>query len=434
MANSCTNLRSNLAFQTPVYDKAFLADLKPMDSCYIGRHETGAWEDGTGDTHFFDRITVAQPNLTTPWGAVSAAECGSNACNPPRTFVSFGTQRSSYSKEQIVLTSQLFCLDQLRNNTNPQAQVAEILRGLKKMPEMFTTEFLRNRAAERANKIQIAGSSFAEFTPTTANTEENLTLINLTSTGLPTSQLTWSYLNYITSKLSLQGYYQDSQLPRGMFNLITDPRSWFLLSNGSSDIKQVMALDNPQAASALYKIGYGIQQPFGNIAPSLDELPPRFQVLSGSMLQRVYPYTNANQTTGTGREINDAWVKARYQLSYIWHPKAIKVWTEAFDKINPLVPSVNNAMYGQWTFVNPNGAFLFNQPDGTQCTMNGDLQNYFYWLCRLVMAFEYKYPELIMPIIHLVDGNGFSSTTDLPVCGSAPQYTNQSYSSLPVEC
>jgi len=417
-----------------VYDKVFLQDLKPLDSCYVGRHETGAWEDGTGDQHYFDRITIAQPNLTTPWGAVSAAECGPSACEPPRTFVSFGSQRSSYSKEQITLTSQLFCLDQLRNNTNPQAQIAEILRGLKKMPEMFNTEFLRNRAAERANTIQIAGSTFPEFTPTTSNTEENLTLINLTSTGLPTSQLTWSYLNYLTSQLALQGYYEGSQLPRGMFNLITDPRTWFNLSNGSSDIKQVMALDNPQAASALYKIGYGIQQPFGNIAPTLDELPARFQVLSGSLLQRVYPYYNSNQTTGTGRNVNPAWLKARYQLSYIWHPKAIKVWTEAFDKINALVPSVNNAMYGQWSFVNPNGAFIFNQPDGTQCTKNGDLQNYFYWLCRLVMGFQYKYPELIMPIIHLVDGNGFSSTTDLPVCGSAPQYVNTSYSSLPLEC
>lgn len=435
MANSCTSIRTNLALQTPVYDKAFLREFKPMDSPYIGRHETGAWEDGTGDQHFFDRITVAQPNLTVPWSRVDASECAANSpCDPARTFVAFGTQRDSYYKESIVLQSQLFCLDQLRNQTNPQDQIAEILRNIKKMPEMFTTEFIRNKAAERNTKIQIAGSGFAEFVPTTSNTEENLTLINLTTTGLPTSQLTWPYLNYLQQKIALEGYYTESGLPAGMINLITDPRAWFLLTNGSADIKPMMAFDNPQASSALYKINMGVGQPYGNIAPTLDTLPVRFQVLSGSLLQRVYPYVNAANTTGTKRVVNDAWVKARYQLSYIWHPKAIKIWTEAFQKINPLVPSVNNAMYGQWTFKNPDGNFTFTQPDGTVCTKNNDLLNWFYWITRLTLGFQYKYPELIMPILHLVDGSGFSSTTDAPVCGSAPQYVAQNYSSSPTEC
>lgn len=425
-----------MALQTPVYDALFLKEFKPMDSPFIGRHETGTWEDGTGDTHFFDRMTVAQPDLTKSWGRIDASECGTNSCNPPRSFVSFGSQRDSYFKEQLVLNSQLFCLTQLRHQTNPGEQIADIYRVIKQIPEMFTTEFIRNRATQFAPTIQIAGDDFATFTPSAATVENNLTVMNLTASGLPTSQLSWSYLNYQTMALQLQGYERESGLPMGLYNLITDPRSWFLLSNGSADIKATQALGNPQDASPLYKIAVdgGIQQPFGNIAPTLDKFPPRFQVLSGSILNRVYPYVNAANTTGTKRDINPAYLRARYQLSYIWHPKAVKVWTSAFKKIHEKIPSVNSALYGQWSFINNQGVMSFTQPDGTVCTINNDLQNYFYWLCAMELGFQYKYPELVMPIMHLVDGNGYSSTTDIPVCGSAPQYVAQTYSSAPIEC
>ena len=436
MANSCTSFRTNLALQTPVYDQMFLKEYKAMDSPVIGRHETQAWEDGTGDTHYFDRMTVAQPDLTKSWGRIDASECGTNSCNPPRTHVAFGTQRDSYYKEQIVLTSQLFCLTQLRHQTNPGDQIAEIYRNIKKMPEMFTTEFLRNHAFDKSPTVQIAGSSFGTFTPTSLNTENNLTVINLGSSGaLPTSELTWPYLNYLTTNLQLQGYETESGLGAGMYNLITDPRAWFKLTNGSADIKEMMALSGSEQASPLYKIGQGIQKPFGNIAPTLDQMPARFQVISNGYLNRVYPYYNATNTTGTKRVVNPAYVNARYQLSYIWHPKSIKLWTQQFKKINEKVPSVNSALYGQWSFINNQGQMTYTQPDGTICSaINNDLQNYFYWLCALELGFQYKYPELIMPILHLVDGSGKDCMTDSPVCGSAPQYAAQTYTSAPTEC
>lgn len=436
MANSCSSFRTNLALQTPVFDRLFLKEFKPLDSAYIGRHETEAWEDGTGDTHYFDRMTIGQPDLTKGWQRIDASECGTNSCSPPRTHVAFGTQRDSYYKEQVVLTSQLFCLTQLRHQTRPGEQIAEIYRNLKKIPEMFTTEFLRNRAFQYAPTVQIAGSSFATFTPAASTVEQNLTVINLTASGLPTSELTWPILNYYCTNAELQGYSTESGLPMGLYNLITDPRAWWKLSNGSADIKEMMALTNSDQASPLYKIAVdgGVQKPFGNIAPTLDRYPARFQVLSGSILNRVYPYYNAANTTGTKRVVNPAYVNARYQLSYIWHPKAIKLWTQQFKKMHEKVPSVNSAIWGQWNFVNNQGVVSYTQPDGTVCTLNNDLQLYFYWLCGLELGFQYKYPELIVPILHLVDGSGKDCAVDSPVCGSAPQYAAQTYSDAPTEC
>jgi hypothetical protein len=434
MADSCVNLRTNLSQQTPVYDKMFLKDFKPMSAPYIGRHETEAWPVGTGDTHYFDKIEVGQPNLTNSWQRISAGEC-ENACSPPRVHVGWGGERNSYYKEQMVLTSQLMCLTQIMNQTRPGEQIAKIYQVLKKIPEIYTQDFIRVNAFKKHSTVQVASSSFGTFTPTTVNTTGQLTVVDLGGTAnLPTSQLTWSYLNYLQSLLTLEGYDDESGLPAGMGNLLTDARSWFLLSNGSADIKATQALSSPQAASALYKIGYGIQQPFGNIAPSLDTQPVRFQHTGNGRLNRVYPYVNVAATTGIKRQVNPAWVRARYQLSFLWHPKAIKVWTPEFTKINEMVPSVNTALYGQWSFINPQGVISYDQPDGTTCTKNNDLQDFFYWVCRLQLGFQYMYPSLLMPILHLVDGNGYSSTVDDPVCGTAPQYVPQYYLDNPSEC
>ena len=417
-----------------MYDKMFLRDFKPMNSPYIGRHETEAWPTGTGDTHYFDRVEVGQPNLSNQWQRISAGEC-ENACSPPRVHVGWGGTRSSYYKEQMVLTSQLMCLTQIMNQTRPGEQIAQIYRLLKKIPETYTQDFIRVNAFRQSPSVAIAGSDFNTFVPTTVNTTGQLTVVNLGATAsLPTSQLSWPYLNYLQTIQQLNGSDDESGLPTGMGNLITDARAWFLLTNGSGDVKETMALAGPEQASALYKIGYGIQKPFGNFAPSLDAMPIRFQHTGNGRLNRVFPYVNVAATTGIKRQVNAAWVQARYQLSFLWHPKAIKVWTATFDKIHEMVPSVNSALYGQWSFINPQGVISYDQPDGTTCTKNNDLQDFFYWVCRLQLGFQYMYPELIVPILHLVDGSGKSSTVNDPVCGTAPQYVPQYYLDNPSEC
>lgn len=437
MADSCTDLRTNLALQTPVYDEMFLEDFKPLDSPVMGRHESGPWQDGTGDTHYFDRIHVGQPDLSQSWQRIDAGEC-ENACAAPRVHVAFGTERNSYYKEQMVLTSQLFCLTQLRHQTRPGEQIARIYKGLKKLPEIYTTDFLRVHAFDKAAEVHIAGDNFATFTPDTtppSNIGGQLTTVNLNGVGnLPESQLTWQYLNYLTTDLDLEGYSTESGLPDSMFNLITHPRSWFKLTNGNADMKDMMALDDPQDASPLYKIGEGVQRPFGNLVPTLDKQQIRFQHMGAGVLNRVYPYTNVATTTGIKRQVNSVWVNARYGLSFLWHPKAVKIWTAAFKKIHEAVPSVNSALYGQWNFVNPQGVIQYEMPDGTVCTKNNDQQLWFYWLCALELGFEYKYPELLMPILHLLDGSGKDCMTNDPVCGDAPQYVSQDYSNDPTVC
>ena len=258
-----------------------------------------------------------------------------------------------------------------------------------------------------------------DITAPVTNIAGQLTIVDVGSAAnLPQSQLTWPYLNYLTTILGLEGYTEaGSGLPQGMYNLITDPRAWFLLTNGNDSMKDMMALGDPQQASPLYKIGQGVQKPFGNIAPTLDKLPIRFQLMSGGsggVLNRVQEYYNTPTTTGLKRVVNPAWVNARYQLSFLWHPKAIKIFTPDFRKISEKVPTVNTSFYGKWSFVNPQGLLQYTMPDGTVCTKNNDEQLWFYWLSAMELGFQYMYPEMIMPILHLVDGSGKDSNGQQP--------------------
>ncbi|MGV1047683.1 MAG: hypothetical protein ACOYD4_04040 [Solirubrobacterales bacterium] len=446
MADRCDAFRTNLAQQTPVFDQKFLPNFNPLNSAVMGRHETGVWETGTGDTHTFDTITVGQPNLQNRWQRVNAGlsssgaepqgEC-TDACMPPRVFVAGGSKRSTYFPEQLDLQSQIFCLTQLEHSTKPSEQVAEWYSKIKQLPEFYNTDFLQVHAADMNTAIQICSMpTFPTLTPAPGaggNISGQLTTINCAASGLPTSQLTFPYLNYLTTQLDLDGYHEaESGLPADLFNLITDPRSWFNMTNGAPEMKNMMALTGFQQSSPLYKIGSGIQQPFGNIAPTLNPRQIRFQA-SGTMLYRVEPYINTAATTGLEPIKNPAWINARYGLSFIWHPKAIKLWTKSFAKIHEKIPSVNSAMYGKWNVIN-DGVLMVPQPDGTTCTIRNDNRKKFYWLCEMYLGFQFKYSKFLYPIIHLLDGSGKDCATDSPVCGSAPQYAAQDYSNNPIVC
>lgn len=442
-------MRTNLAAQTPVYDEAFLQDWKPLDSAYMGKHLTETWKQGSGDTHISDRIEIGMPNLQTPWQPISANLPGygpnsgggcASSCEPPRTHVAFGTTRTQHGMEQRMLSSQLFCMTDLRYNTRPSEQISQIMKGLKKIPEMYTSDFLRVKAFSQAPAVTVAQSTPLTFVPTSLNTAGQLTTIDLGGiANLPTSQLSFPLLNYVTTTLGLNGYTEaGSGLPSGMYNGIFSERAWFKLTNGADSMKDMMALTDPSQASPLYKIGEGIQKPFGNIAPSLDSRPIRFQYMtgvgSGGVLNRVQEYYNVATTTGIRRVANPAWVNARYELGFIWHPKAIKLFTPEFKKMHEKVPTVNSAMFGEWQFVNNQGLMRYISPDGTSCDKDNVLQNWFYWVTRLELGFQYLYPELMIPILYLVDGSGLNSIVADPVCGTAPAYAAQTYSDNPTVC
>lgn len=457
-AATCDFLRSNFARQTPVFDERFLNDYisEMVNEPFMGRHKTETWNDGAA-SRFFDKIHVQQVDFLTPWArrgttgggvgggtgnpgasgvVTSGADCTSGLCNPPRTLVGYGTTRDSYFMENKIIQSQPFCLDDLRNIPNVGSQVAEIYKVLRTMPMAIIGDYLRTRFFSYHDAVQIAGSAFTSFTPASTNTDQNLTTVKLASAAaLPTSELTWPILQYYGQLLGMRGYDKMSGMAAGMRNLVTHSRTYFKLVGQNPEIKSQLHLVGVKDVSPLYKLGSGINaDPFGNFAPTFDEKQVRWQHAGSGLLNRVLPYLNSPATTGEKPIVNTAWFRARYGLSYLLHPQAAVLFTPKPKKIHEMVPSVNSAMWGSWDFVNNKGIIQWTRPDGNICQQNNDLQWWFYWLCYLEAGFKYEQRDLVMPIIHLIDGSGADCVVDSPVCGDPPVYTAQDYTSGLLEC
>lgn len=414
-----------------MFDEIFLEDYisgELVADPFLGRHKTKTWADGK-DTLFYDKLHVQQPNYTKEWQRISSDECG-NACEPPQVTIGIGSTRRNAFIQQLDLNSQPFCLQQLRGIPRAGEQITEWYKTIREIPASYFSDFLRTHFTSFHTTLQIAGSDYDTFTITSANTDEQLTTINLGSTTLlPTSQLTLQILDVYTQELDLRGYGKKSGLPKGMFNLVTHPRQYQYLTGMNPALRGQLYSQNMKDLSPLYKVGAGINaEPFGNIAPTFDVKQLRFQHSGNGLLQRVFPYRNVATTTGKMPEVNPDWLNARYAISYLLHPEAATLYTPEPKKIHPLVPSVNSAMFGKWTFVNNQGIIRLPNPDGTYCDKDNTDQFWFFWRAHLEAGFRYDQPELVMPVLHLIDGAGRACTVDAPVCGVAPQYSSQSYS------
>lgn len=449
MSLSCSQLNSSLARQTPVYDSAFLKDfISDMTTApYLGRHQTEIWDDGA-ETRVFDKISVGQPNYTNQWNKRVGADCGMSF--PTKNYVAFGTTRDNYFMENQNLFSQLFSLDQLRTIPKLGAQMAEIYRNLRKIPLGFSGDFLRTRMLAYNNTLYVCGNAFNTIALTNANestmppftVDPNASTINLGGSGnLPTSDLTWDYLNYYQQVLGLNGYDMESGLPSGMRSLVTHSRTFQRLVGLNPEIRSQVRLADFESASPLYKIGKGINaDPFGSFAPTFDEHQLRYQDAGNGYLERVLPYTNVAATTGLKPQINPDWLNARYGISYIIHPKGSTLFTPKPKKVHEMIPAVNSSMWGAWSYIGGgetnqhSNVLIYPQQDGTTCTIDNSNGWLFFWMCYLELGFKYDQRPLILPILHLIDGAGKACMVDNPICGTAPQYDVQNVSDNPPTC
>jgi hypothetical protein len=438
MAIDCNALRDEMARQTPFYDKMFLKSYQPMETDTLGRHETGAWEMGTGDTHYVDRLDIGQPDLTEPWEAIDSSECGNDPCSPPETSVAMGSKRTHHNMEQKNLKSPLWCLKKLEYDTRPDEQMRIWYEALRKLPTIYLNDWMRVHAVTDAPALEVCDDRFGNIVPDNTpggNILGQLTTISFGATAnLPQSELTFPYLRRIAAAKRAAGYATDSNLPPMMYNLITNDDSWFDLTNGRPEMKSMFAIDDYKKASPLYKVGVGLQEPYGNFAPTITNTPFKFQHIGGGVIQRVFPATNIAGDTGTIRQVNNASLDAIYTISAVWHPKAVKIWTPPGGKLHEMVPSVNSAMFGKWKLINTAQTnFSYVWPDGTECVKNNDEQMYFYWKAHLEQGFQYQQPTLAAMIVHQVDGSGRCKMVNQPVC-CTPQYARQYYTNNPTPC
>lgn len=413
---------------------------------FLGRHQTEIWDDGA-ETRVFDKIHVGQPNYTNQWNKRQGGDCGMTF--PTKNYVAIGSTRDNYFMENQNLYSQQFSLDQLRTIPKLGAQMAEIYRNLRKIPLGFSGDYLRTRMLSYNNTLYSCGNAFSTIALTNSfegtappfSIDANASTINVGSAAnLPTSDLTWDYLNYYQQVLGLNGYDIESGLPSGMRSLVTHSRTFQRLVGLNPEIRSQVRLTDFKSASPLYMPGKGINaEPFGAYAPTFDEHQLRYQLgPDGITLERVLPYVNVAATTGLKPQINPAWLNARYAISYIIHPKATTLFTPKPKKVMELIPSINSSMWGAWQYIGGMGAgsnvLIYPNQDGTSCTLDNTNGWLFFWFCYLELGFKYDQRPLIVPILHLIDGAGQACMVDNPICGTAPQYVQQVVSDNPPVC
>lgn len=439
MAISCQQLSTSLARQTPVYSETFLKDfISDMPGQpFVGKHQTEMWEDGA-ETVVFDKMHVGQPDFTKAWNRRRGADCGMTF--PTRNYVAFGSTRDEYFMENQNVYSQLFSLDQLRTIPKLKEQMTEIYRNIRRIPLSFTNDYLRTRTLSYMNKLYICGNAFTELALTlngggAGGIDSQANVINLgSSANLPTSDLTWTYLTYYSQLLGLRGYNMQSGLPTGMRALVTHPRTYQRLVGLNPEVKAFIKLNDIKSVSPLFKPGVGINaEPFGEFAPVFDENQLRYQDAGNGYLERVLPYKNIAATTGIQPDVNPDWLNARYAITYVPHPMATVLQTPKPKKIMEQIPTVNTSMWGNWGYHNE-PVLAYTQQDGSQCTIDNANQFMFYWLCYMELGFKYAQRNLMIPILHLIDGAGKACMVDNPICGAAPQYVLQNPSDAPAVC
>jgi hypothetical protein len=452
MAISCSLLNTTLARQTPVFDKEFLKDfISDMPGLpYIGRHQTETWEDGA-EARVFDKVHVGQPDYTAPWNRRTGRDCGNTS--PPRQWIAGGTTRDEYWMENKNLVSQLWDLDQLRTIPNLAGQIREMYRNIRRIPMGFTADFLRTRFLAYNDTLYICGSNFTELPlntgytvdPTTgyipavaggANIDPNASTINLGASvaSVVTSDLSLAYLNYYQQLLGMKGYDQESGMAKGMRNLVTHQRTYQRLVGQNPEVKAQLHLAGVKDVSPLYQIGTGINaDPFGSFAPTFDDHQLRYQDAGNGVLTRVLPYYNAAASTGLKPVVNPAYLNARVGISYLIHPKATVLLTPKPKKVHEMIPTVNSAMWGTWDYINDR-TMLYQQQDGSTCTIDNINLFKFYWACYMELGFKYEQRPLVVAILHLIDGAGKACTVDVPICGEEPQYSQYSTSDNPPVC
>ena len=182
---------------------------------------------------------------------------------------------------------------------------------------------------------------------------------------------------------------------------------------------------------------YGMSSAIGNFGIAWDETPMRFY-WDGSKLRRVWPYANVAATIGVQRQWSDAYQKAPYQISQVWHESSMVRYTPKLQQVNAMMPFMIRDLGGKWQFfggekdrtlvvttIDPNTGLpvktIIDNKRGNQGLLWADFEN----------GIEMQRPELARVILHQRDPG---CVTDTPSCSTPPAYVTQSWAANPVCC
>lgn len=432
---ACNDFTAYLFAQNPHYDEGILRDYFPTDDAWIGHMAHEVWDPFTGSEHTYDQAHNAFPDLTGCWTPVNTTSTGclTAPCATPESLIGWGSTRKTYGYEKKSIRTNVLCFDEIITRQKAKQQLAIIIQGLRNATLTTQSDWMRRKALQENTDIYIAGSAMTIIPIAEDTFGAECNEIDLGSADdLPTSLLTVPYLQRLTHKLNYEGYFKSKYLPAGMYKLITDDITTYQLVGGNPLITANYR-DNQlsKIGTDLYK--YGISDRVGNFGISLDFFPMRFEHIGGGVLRRVFPYVNEAATIGIKQQVSDAYLNAPYQVSYIWHPEAMKRLTPKFVTVNPEMPYLNRDLAGKWTFTGPQSDFfqVTDPATGQVCQYDNRRRNLGFFWADFQNGLKVEYPQWTRAILHLRDPG---CVQDTGRCTPIAPYTTQDNSAANALC
>ena len=325
----------------------------------------------------------------------------------------------------------VLCFDQIDTRAKAKEQMGQIVRGIKDITKIVQSDYLRRNALQQTDNVYIAGAGL-EFIANSSSlyTGAAVTMNIGGAANLPTSQLTIQYLQRFYEPLQFTGYFKSKYVPNGMFKLITDPITSQQLVQANPALVSNFKFSDFQKGGELFK--YGMSSAIGNYGIAWDGYPIRFYWDPNDLvLRRVFPFDNISATIGIKPEVSSQYITAPYQVSYVWHPEAMRRLVPDLKPVHPEMPFLTRDLGGKWNFCMDPTLVVTDPTTGDTCTIDNKARNQGLWWADFENAIKFERPELVRAILHQRDPG---CVTDMPACSVAPAYVQQSYSDVNPVC
>lgn len=419
--------------RTEHLDEEILKDITPVGSIN-GMMEIGTFQPFDGTSHTYDRFNRVAIDHSAEWANVNDENCEGQPCDPCETLVCFGSTRDEFHLEQKSFTSCLFCYDQMLTIDRAKEHYANAVEQLRAAQELIIGNRIRSEAFRYAGYHWVAGGG-ANAGMTAFTFTETGNLINVLPSVLPTSKLTVNMLRRRLQTQILNGAL--GKTPMGQppeLEVLTDMETIWDLIEGDSNLKDSWRFDAFNAGAIEY-YKYGWAGRVGNFMLKADLHPIRFQILQdGVTLNQVFAYSNEAATNGIRGVVNDAYINAPIQATFIWHRRAMSQLVLDAAQVHPMMPFVPRSFGGKWQFV------MDNLTCGTAVDANGlvipiavdnSRRNKGKFIADFKFSTKKRYPEFMEVILHLREP---ACIIPVPVCQDAPQYVTQDYSCEQCDC
>ncbi len=369
-----------LVDQTPYFDQMIMEDIRPTDG-WIGNFATATAPMGTPTEIVQDRFRVVWPNTTKTWRKVVAngPGCTGNPCDPPKSQIGWGADRLVYFAEEQTWETPLQCYNQAMHITHAVEHVEQIVtRILKPATSAIHSNYLRKRTLQWGKRKIVANQTMDAFTFQWTlggpNGDEEI-YFDCSVSPSNVYKLSPQHLQFWFSPLMREGYagYNPFKETAPYIELVTDMNTCWELDKlgGATGFGGVPSVTGNWrftewgAANAYWRYGFSGQ--VGNYMVRVDEMGLRFNFVgdlgaganggNGNRYryQIVLPYENgittgAGGAAGLGADVNLAFDRAQYCISFISHKKGLELLVPEFKPLNAEMPFLQQDFGGKWRF------------------------------------------------------------------------------------